>query len=317
MLLPMLLVFIGTFTVAALVLVASYKPAAAVAEPPRPKLRMVGNNPSHEDVRKVVLFSAIPWMNRMLQKMELAPRLRLLIYQADLRWTVGGLLLFSAALGTLAAYITSLRFNSFSLALLAGILLAFVPIGVVLFKRGKRFAKFEEELPKALDLMVSGLRAGHSFNATLGLVARECADPIRNEFKLCFDEQNYGLELVDAMENLMVRIPLPDLRITVTAVLIQKETGGNLAEVLNNTASVIRERTRLKRQIRVHTAHGRLTGWIIGMLPVALLVVLYFLNPELESLLWTREIGRKMLCGGAGMMIVGGLIIRKIVQLDV
>jgi tight adherence protein B len=161
------------------------------------------------------------------------------------------------------------------------------------------------------------LRAGHSFNAALGLVAFECPEPIRSEFRICFEEQNYGLDLRHAMENLMTRVPLPDLRIAGTAVLIQKETGGNLAEVLNNTSEVIRERIRLKRQVRVHTAHGRMTGWVIGCLPLALLLALYLLNPEMESLLWKRPLGVKLLEAGGGVMVIGALIIRNIVNMDV
>jgi tight adherence protein B len=195
--------------------------------------------------------------------------------------------------------------------------MGFAPFGFVLFKRGKRFAKFEEGLPEALDLMVSALRAGHSFNAALGLVSRECSDPIGGEFRICFDEQNYGLELRAAIENMMVRVPLGDLRIATTAILIQKETGGNLAEVLNKTSEVIRERFRLRRQVRVHTAHGRITGWVIALLPIFLLIAISILNYPLESLLWKREIGIKLLYGTGISMVFGGLWIRQIINMEV
>ena len=145
----------------------------------------------------------------------------------------------------------------------------------MLFKRSKRFGKFEQGLPEALDLMVSALRAGHSLIAAMGLVARECADPVGSEFKMCFEEQNYGLELKTALDNLIERVPLQDLSIVATAIMIQKESGGNLAEVLDKTSHVIRERFRLKRQIQTHTAQGRLTGWILSLLPVVLGIALY------------------------------------------
>ena len=157
-----------------------------------------------------------------------------------------------------------------------------------MFKRAKRFAKFEQGLPEALDLMVSALRAGHSLIAALGLVSRECPDPIGTEFKICFEEQNYGLEMKTAIDNLLTRVPLQDLRIVATAIMIQKESGGNLAEVLDKTSHVIRERFRLKRQVRTHTAQGRLTGMILTLLPVCLGIALYFVNPDLMSMLWTR-----------------------------
>jgi len=203
------------------------------------------------------------------------------------------------------------------LALIAGVLLGSLPILYVLRKRQKRFAKFEEGLPDALDLMVSALRVGHSFSAAMGLVSRECADPVGSEFRVCFDEQNYGLELKTAMNNMIARVPLQDLRIVATAILIQKESGGNLAEVLDKTAHVTRQRFRLKRQVQVHTAQGRLTGWVLSALPVALGVALYLINPEMMSVLWTRAIGIKLLWTAAGMMVVGGLIIRKIVNMEV
>jgi len=165
--------------------------------------------------------------------------------------------------------------------------------------------------------MVSALRAGHSLIAAMGLVSRECADPVGSEFKACFEEQNFGLELKNALDNLIKRVPLQDLRIVCTAIMIQKESGGNLAEVLDKTAHVIRERFRLKRQVSTHTAQGRLTGWILTLLPVALAFALYTVNPDMMSILWKREIGIKLIYTAVAMIIVGGLIIRKIVNMDV
>jgi tight adherence protein B len=148
-------------------------------------------------------------------------------------------------------------------------------------------------------------------------VGRECPDPVGTEFRVCFEEQNYGLELKTAMENLIARVPLQDLRMVATAILIQKESGGNLAEVLDNTSQIIRQRFRLRRQVRVHTAQGRLTGWVLTALPLLLGLALYIANPDLMSVLWTRPIGVKLLYIAGGMIIVGGLIIRKIVNMDV
>jgi tight adherence protein B len=187
----------------------------------------------------------------------------------------------------------------------------------VLFKRSRRFHKFTEGLPEALDLMVSALRAGHSLNAAMGLVSRECTAPVSTEFKVCFEEQNYGLELKAALDNMTSRIPLQDLRIVGTAIMIQKESGGNLAEVLEKTSHVIRERFRLKRQIGVHTAQGRLTGWILTILPIALGIALYTVNPEMMKVLWTTPLGVKLLWAAGIGIIIGGLIIHKIVNMDV
>jgi len=165
--------------------------------------------------------------------------------------------------------------------------------------------------------MVSALRVGHSLISAMGLVTRECQEPIRGEFKICFDEQNYGLEMRTAMLHLVTRVPSQDLKIVTTAILIQKESGGNLAEVLEKTATIIRERFRLKRQISTHTAQGRLTGWILSLMPVVLGVALYFVNPQMMSVLWTRDIGIKLLYTSGAMIFVGSLIIRKIVNIDV
>jgi tight adherence protein B len=149
------------------------------------------------------------------------------------------------------------------------------------------------------------------------LVSRECLDPIGTEFRTCFEEQNYGLELKTALDNMIDRVPLQDLRIVATAILIQKESGGNLAEVLDKTAHVIRERFRLKRQIATHTAQGRLTGWILTFMPVVLGFALYWVNPTMMSLLWKTPIGVKLMWIASGMIVVGGFIIRQIVNMDV
>jgi tight adherence protein B len=230
---------------------------------------------------------------------------------------VGGLLLLSLASGVIPAYLVYLRTGAVLLAVLIGLGTALLPWAYVLYQRNQRFNKFGEGLPEALDLMVSALRVGHSLNAALELVTRECRPPIGTEFKICFDEQNYGLELKTAMSNMTTRVPLQDLRMVATAILIQKESGGNLAEVLDKTAQVIRERFRLKRQVMVYTAQGRLTGWILSILPLALGVALYILNPDMISILWKREIGIHLLYAAGVLMVIGGLIIRKIVRMDV
>jgi len=227
------------------------------------------------------------------------------------------LLLMSVACFVFPTYLIYLRTGAFIFAAIAGLLLGGAPLFYVLHKRRQRFSKFEQELPEALDLMVSALRAGHSLVSALGLVAQESPDPIGVEFRICFDEQNYGLELRTAMSNLLARVPLQDLRIVVTAILIQKESGGNLAEVLDKVAHVIRERYRLKRQVRVHTAQGRMTGWILSFLPIVLGVALYLIRPDAMSLLWRNPIGLKMLYASAALTVTGALIIRKIVNMEV
>jgi len=317
------LVFLGVFAVLALLLFASGSGTAQRSKQTLAHLEtaLSTNRPvaaeQSVDVRKSEMLSAIPWINRWLQKVEVAPRLRVLLHQANLNWTAGGLMLIAAACAVIPAYLINLRTGAIAFSVLIGLLFGYAPIAFVLFRRDQRFNRFEQGLPEALDLMVSGLRAGHSLVAALRLVAQESPDPIGTEFRLCFEEQNYGLELRAAMENLTTRVPLQDLRIMATAILIQKESGGNLAEVLEKTSHVIRERFKLKRQVRVHTAQGRLTGWILSLLPLALGCALYMIDPKTMSILWTRDIGIKLLWASAGMTIAGGLIIRKIVNMEV
>jgi tight adherence protein B len=320
----LIIVFVGVFTVCALLLVARGTGASQRTKETLARLASTlaagGKTDSSDeivDLRKQELFSAVPWLNRWLLRLEVAPRLRTLLYQANLKWTVGILLLMSLACFLLPAYLIYLRTDTLLLALLIGILLGGAPIFFVLAKKKQRFARFEQELPEAIDLMVSALRAGHSIVSALGLVAEESPDPIGTEFKICFDEQNYGLDLRTAMNNLVTRVPIQDLRIVVTAILIQRASGGNLAEVLDKAAYLVRERFRLRRQVRTHTAQGRLTGWILTFLPVVLGIVLYFVNPENMSLLWRRDLGRELLYSAAVMTVIGALIIRKIVNMEV
>ena len=269
------------------------------------------------DLRKADEFSSIPWLNQKLLQFELTPRLQNLLYQADLTWTTGRLLSICGLFFLAGVALVYWRFGSIPLSLLVGLACSGMPFFFVIFKRRKRLDRFQEVLPEALDLMVNAIRAGHSLIAAMGSVARECVDPVGCEFKTCFEEQNYGLELKTALDNMINRVPLQDLRIVATAIMIQKESGGNLAEVLDKTAYVIRERFRLKRQVATHTAQGRMTGWVLTLLPVVLGVALYAVNPTMMSILWTTAIGVKLLWVSGCMIVVGGLIIRKVVNVDI
>jgi tight adherence protein B len=316
------LIFFGVFAVVALVLMASGGSAreakrvqasleSALATETQQTLEQI------IDLRKSEQVSTIPWLNEKLLKFELTPYLHKLLQQANLPWTAGRLLAMSAAAFALPAYLVYLRTDAWLGAVLIGLAAGCAPLGYVRFQRGRRFHKFEQTFPEAIDLMVSGLRAGHSLIAAMGLVARECPDPVGSEFKVCFEEQNYGLDLKIALDNLMDRMPLQDLRIVCIAIMIQKESGGNLAELLEKTSHTIRERFRLKRQVLVHTSQGRLTGLILTFLPLVLGVIMYLVNPALMSVLWTRELGIRLLWMAGGMVVLGGFVIRRIVNMEV
>jgi tight adherence protein B len=316
----MILIFVGVFTVIAVPIIAigstrktkqvlATLDSALATESPSAREQIV-------NLRKDSSLSSIPWLNAKLLRFQLAPYLHSLLKQANVSWSAGRLLVVSACCFAIPAFGVYNQFGTTWGALAAGLVVAMAPFGWIVFMRNRRFDLFQQGLPEALDLMVSALRAGHSLIAAMGLVARECADPVGGEFRACFDEQNYGLELKAALDNMLQRVPLQDLKITCTAIMIQKESGGNLAEVLDKTAHVIRERFRLKREVQVHTAQGRLTGWILSLLPVALGTALYFVNPSMMSVLWHRPIGIKLIWTAIGMTIVGGLVIRHIVNLD-
>jgi tight adherence protein B len=316
------LVFLGVFALIALPLVASASSSnskQALATLDAALKNDVHHVSRHQaiNLRKDEQLSSIPWLNQQLLKLDLVAYLRRMLSQAQLSWSAGRLLTLTVAGLIIPPYILFYLFQSYPLSLLSGAVLGAIPLGWVMFKRSRRFAAFEKVLPEALDLMVSGLRAGHSLLAAMALVAKECSEPVKSEFKICFEEQNYGLELKAALQNLLERIPLQDMKIAATAILIQKESGGNLAEVLDKTSNLIRERFRLKRQIMVHTAQGRMTGWILTFLPVVLGIAIYFVDPGMISILWHRSIGIKMLWGAAGLIALGGMVIRKIVNIDV
>jgi tight adherence protein B len=183
-------------------------------------------------------------------------------------------------------------------------------------RRKKRIEKFEEQFPEAIDLIARALRAGHGLATGLGMVADELKAPVGTEFRILFDEQNFGLSVPEAMRNFARRVPVLDARFFVTAVLTQRETGGNLAEVLDNLGTVIRERFKIKRQVRVLSAHGRITGWVLTMLPPALALATLIVNPNHLGSLLHDPLGQKLIMAGVILQIMGTLIIRKLVNVE-
>jgi tight adherence protein B len=259
-------------------------------------------------------LSSIEALDAFLRRIDLSARLTLLLYQAELSWTVGRLLLSSLVLGVAGSYLVFLRTGALFLSFVFLVVSGGAPFFYAYRRRGQRFERMKQHLPEALDLMVSAIRAGHSFGSAMGMAAREAAEPVKREFRQSFDEQNFGLELRVAMNNLVYRVPIKEVRMIATATLIQKETGGNLTEILEKTAHLIREDFRLQRQVRVHTAQGRITGWILALLPVILGTGLYLVNPDNMAILWTKPLGIHMLQGATVMTVIGTLIIRKIVR---
>ena len=191
---------------------------------------------------------------------------------------------------------------------------ACAPLLYLQYRKRKRLAAFNAALPDAIDLCGRSLRVGHSLVAALSILAEEAAEPARTEFAEVFKKQNYGLPLRDALLQMLDRVPSPDLRVFVTGVLVQKDTGGNLAEILDRIVQVVRERMRIARDIQVHTAQGRLTGWILCLLPVIMLLLINLFNPGYSKTLFDTATGHKLLYAGTGLLLLGGFLIRQIIH---
>jgi tight adherence protein B len=245
-----------------------------------------------------------------------AVRLQAMIEQAGIRMTVGTLLLSMACAGMAALVAVMWLTRVPMLSLLAGALVAWVPYAYVASVRTRRLRSFEDHFPEAIDLIARALRAGHALPTGIAMAAEEVPAPVGPEFRILFDEQNFGLTLPDALRNFARRVPVLDARFFVTAVLTQREAGGNLAEVLDNLAAVIRERFKVKRQVRVISAHGRLTGAILALLPVCLAVATLIINPAHLGALIQDPIGQRMVMAAAGLQVVGVLMIRRIVNVE-
>lgn len=254
--------------------------------------------------------------------------LQKLIEQSGVRMTVATLLLAAGTAGLIGFAVTQRLtmvplqkatgglLAGFALAAAAGVLMACIPFAVVRYMRTRRMRKFEEQFPEALDLLARALRAGHAFTTGIEMVATEMPQPVGPEFRLLYDQQNYGMPLPECLRVFAERIPVLDARFFVTAVLIQRESGGNLSEILDNLATVIRDRFRVKRQMRVISAHGRITGWILVALPPSLGVVLMAANPEHRNTMFGHPLGIQMIVGALVLQVMGTLIIRKIINVE-
>jgi tight adherence protein B len=262
--------------------------------------------------------STVPLLGRILERSSaiVHPAERL-IEQAGIRASVGQLVLGSVFLATMIGALTLFLSRSLLIAMPAAFMVASLPFLTVRTLARRRLAKFEEQFPEAIDLIARALRAGHALTTGLGMVVDEMQDPVRNEFRLLHDRQNFGMPLPEALKSLAERVPLLDARFFVTAVLTQRESGGNLAEVLDSLASLIRERFRLKRQVRTLSAHGRITGWVLGSLPFAIAGILFLLAPEFVGKLFTDPLGQRMLGVVAVLQVIGFVAMRRIIDIEI
>jgi tight adherence protein B len=258
----------------------------------------------------------LPGVQKLLDKTGAGMSLGKLIDQSGVRATTGGILIVSAGLAVLGV-LAVLMFAPAASAAPLGLFLGVLPILFLMQRRSARIKKFEEQFPEALDLLARALRAGHAFQTALGMVADELVEPVGPEFKKTFDQQNFGLPLKECLLDLADRVPLLDVRFFATAVTIQRETGGNLAEILDKLAYVVRERFKIIRQVRVHTAHGRFTGYVLLGLPPVLGIILSYLSPDHMNTLFTAPQGKTMLLAAGVMQTVGYFWIRQVIKIEV
>ncbi|HEV7684052.1 MAG TPA: type II secretion system F family protein [Pyrinomonadaceae bacterium] len=277
---------------------------------------------AHTDDVEVVLarnelLSEIPSLNQALVSMQAALHLKKMLDQADLHITPSRLVMFSGMAGMLAAMASSVLSANILLMVAAGLVAAAVPFVHVYWKRKKRFDQFLELLPDALDLMSRSLSAGHAFSESMHMVSEEMPEPISTEFRKTYEEQNLGLSLKLALENLTQRIPLLDLRMCVTAVLIQRETGGNLAEILEKVAYTIRERFRIMGDLKTLTTSSRISAWLLCALPIFVTLVITTMNPDYMSILWKDQRGHYLIFAALFLQVTGMLIVRKILRIKI
>jgi tight adherence protein B len=243
--------------------------------------------------------------------------LRLLFEQADLSLPVPNFLMICGGLGAVGLILPAVAGVSVVLAPVMALFLAFLPIVWLLFRRKRRLKAFAAQLPEALELIARALRAGHSLAAGFSLVAQEMSDPISGEFSRTFEEQNLGKPLEEALTDLTKRVPNLDLKFFATAIILQRQTGGDLAEILDKIGNLIRERFKIWGQVQALTGEGRLSGVVLLALPPVLFAVVYRMNPDYLMLLFTDPLGKKMLVGGIVTQLLGALMIRKIVTIRV
>ena len=253
----------------------------------------------------------------LLERYPFGKKLKVLLLHADSSMSLGGIVLASAgaALGCgLLGYVFT---NMLVVAGVATVFGALFPYILLRRKRGRRLKAFNTALPDAIDLMARSLRAGHSMNSSIEMIAEQSPEPLASEFVQVYKQQRLGLHFREALLEMGTRIPSKDLQFLITAILVQKETGGDLTEILDRTAHVIRERVRIEGEVRTRTAQGRLTGWILGLLPVIMLVLINLINPGYSAILFHDPTGQKLLYTGGALIVLGGLVIRKIVDVQV
>jgi tight adherence protein B len=263
------------------------------------------------------VLSRIPAFDTFLRRSERVTALQKVLAQGNVDVRAGNFLMLCAVSALLFAIIAAVAGGNLLFAWAGGLLGFFLPYAYASHMRTKRFQKFEEKFPEGIDTLARAVRAGHAFTTALEMIANEVSEPVAGEFRQLYEEQKFGLPVRDALVNLAERVPLVDVKFFVTAVMLQRETGGNLAEILDNLSYVIRERFKILRQVRVHTAQGRLTMVLLMALPPTVVVIMQLLNPGFIRPLFTDPIGHALIVAGISLQTLGYFFIRRIIRIQV
>ena len=263
------------------------------------------------------MMSRIPALDAMLRKSERVSLLQKMLLQGHVDIRAGNFLMLCAVSAIIFALLFFVAGGAIVFGWAGALLGFFVPYAYASHMRSKRFAKFEEKFPEAIDTLARAVRAGHAFTTALEMIANEVSEPVAGEFRQLYEEQKFGLPVRDALLNLADRVPLVDIKFFVTAVMLQRETGGNLAEILDNLSYVIRERFKILRQVRVHTAQGRLTMMLLMAMPPTIVVIMLTINPGFIQPLFTDPIGHALIVAGITLQTMGYFFIRRIIRIQV
>lgn len=275
--------------------------------------RSAGTTPQSLQLLKASPQIRFQALEEHLKNYRFSQKLRQRIRQANSSISVSTFLLSSIGL-SLVGCVTVWIFVPIVPIDIFGAALGLLPYGILSFRRSRRIHAFDAALPESIEMMARAMRAGYSMLGAIQMLSESAQEPANREFGEVFRQQNLGLPLREALLELLGRVPSPDLQVLVTAILVQKETGGNLVEMLNRSGAVIRERLRVQAEIRIHTAQGRLTGWILSMLPVLLMVILNIVNPGYSHILFYDSLGRKLIYVSIGLLSAGTVIIQRIVH---
>jgi tight adherence protein B len=286
------------------------------------RLATVQKTPDREPEEELAFLrdeqlSKIPAFDTLLRRSERVSAIQDALLQAGMKFRAGNFLLLCVFCGVVAGLATVLYTRNPAIAWAALIIGGFLPYSVVSYRRQKRFEKFEELFPEAIDTLARAVRAGHAFTTAIEMISNEISEPLATEFRKLFEEQKFGMPVRDALMNLTERIPLVDVKFFVTAVMLQRETGGNLAEILDNLSYVIRERFKIQRQVRVHTAQGRLTMALLMAMPPTVVTILLVFSPDFVRPLFYDPIGHALLVVSIALQTVGYFVIRKIIKIQV